>query len=174
MLGRRLFILTAAASATFPSRSWSQLAPFDLTIKRETNLATVTSVNDCVKGRLFIGQKFYNSPDTAIAGLEFCDTLELPWRNNLNEISCCKPGDYQGKIRTDGHLGWRIEVSGAIARDNIQIHIGNSPKDTVGCIMLGRWSNTQSCFVNGSGGSLAALRLTMQSEQRPIQIKVVA
>ncbi|MBB3311257.1 hypothetical protein FHT78_003001 [Rhizobium sp. BK196] len=174
MLSRRSFILASAASSTFASQAFSQLAPFYLTIKRETNFATVTSLNDCVKGRLFIGENYYSSPNVAVPGLELCNTLELPWRSNLNEISCCKPGAYDGRIRKDGHLRWRIELAGALARDNIQIHIGNSPRDTVGCIMLGRWSNTQSCFVTNSGSAIGSLRMMLQSEQRPIRIKIVS
>ncbi|WP_411035324.1 DUF5675 family protein [Shinella sp. BYT-45] len=170
---RRGFIGGCALLAT-PFLARAQFSDYFLTIKRETNLSTVLDLNDCVKGRLFVGPTYYHGPQNAIAGAEFCDTLELPWRNNLDEISCCPPGEHKAFIRTDGTLGWRVELADVVARDNIQIHIGNSPRDIAGCILPGRWSPSRACFVQASGASIAALKMMMGSAHRPVYVKIVA
>lgn len=171
---RRRALLLGAASLAAPAVARAQFSDFFLTIKRETNLATVLSINDCVKGRLFIGRDFYQNPLNAIAGAEFCDTLELPWRNNEDDISCCPPGDHKAFVRTAGPLGWRVELVDVFARDNIQIHIGNSPRDIAGCILTGRWSKTRACFVQGSGATISVLKSMMGADQRPVYVKIVA
>lgn len=51
-------------------------------------------------------------------------------------------GTYQAHTRTDGHLGWRIELEGVPGRTNIQIHRGNYPSDTTGCILVGTSRDT--------------------------------
>lgn len=51
-------------------------------------------------------------------------------------------GTYRAHTRTDGHLGWRIELEGVPGRTNIQIHRGNYPGDTTGCILVGTSQDT--------------------------------
>jgi len=70
------------------------------------------------------------------------DTLELPDRNNAatnNSATAGRinAGTYQAHVRTDGARGWRLELEGVEGRSNIQIHVGNYPADTTGCILPG-------------------------------------
>lgn len=73
-----------------------------------------------------------------------CDTLELPWKNNKNRISCIPEGQYKAVFRNFGNYANRSfhiqtregkEVEG---RTGILIHSGNFFTDTRGCILLGR------------------------------------
>ncbi|TXH58989.1 MAG: hypothetical protein E6Q97_00840 [Desulfurellales bacterium] len=70
-------------------------------------------------------------------------TLELPWRNNEIKKSCIPEGDYvceavSNRQTSGGLLMLRtFEVKNVKPRSGILFHIGNSVKDTEGCILLG-------------------------------------
>ena len=59
----------------------SNLASINLLIIRDT----FTDVST-------LGQLFLN-------GERFCDTLELPWKNNQRRISCIPEGEYKVRIK---------------------------------------------------------------------------
>lgn len=63
------------------------------------------------------------------------------------------PGTYAAKIRTDGPLGWRIELLRVPRHTHIEIHIGNYPDDSHGCFLPGETKTN-----NAVGHSAAALR----------------
>lgn len=82
----------------------------------------------------------------ATRGLLYVDdkvfhTLELPWRNNQNDISCIPPGTYTAKFlerSTSGryrNVYWLQNVPG---RGGVLIHSGNIPAHTKGCILIGK------------------------------------
>jgi len=80
-------------------------------------------------------------------------TLELPYTFNFQDISSIPPGTYNGDIRTDGARGWRIELKDVPDRTLIQIHVGNYPKNTTGCILLGtevKDNDAQKCTLLNS------------------------
>ena len=67
-------------------------------------------------------------------------TLEPPWKDNKQRESCIPAGEYDAFIRTDSNR-WDydvIQLRNVPNRTAIQIHIGNFPKDTVGCILPGK------------------------------------
>jgi len=75
-------------------------------------------------------------------GTQTLRALELPDRENASTNDSATAGripagTYQAHVRTDGPLGWRIELEGVPGRGNIQIHAGNTPEDTTGCILPG-------------------------------------
>jgi hypothetical protein len=67
-----------------------------------------------------------------------CETLELPWCDNQRGISCIPEGIYECKRALSPSRGypvyWLQDVPG---RQDVQIHIGNFPKDIRGCILVG-------------------------------------
>ena len=71
-----------------------------------------------------------------------CFTLENPYLDNKNNISCIPTGFYQWRLR-DGVLeGSKYEylhphIMDVPNRNWILIHKGNYPKDTLGCILVG-------------------------------------
>jgi hypothetical protein len=70
-----------------------------------------------------------------------CDTLELPYLNNQRSISCIPEGQYKVRLRTAEESSSRnylhLLVEGVKDRSYILVHIGNYPKDTRGCILVG-------------------------------------
>ncbi len=63
------------------------------------------------------------------------------------------PGTYTAKVRTDGPLGWRIELLHVPGHAHIEMHIGNYPDDSHGCFLPGETKTS-----NAVGHSAAALR----------------
>ena len=66
-----------------------------------------------------------------------CYTLELPWFWNTEYKSCVPNGTYGAFVRHDGHLGWRIQLTGTAPRTYVQIHVGKWPRNSVGCVLVG-------------------------------------
>ena len=70
-----------------------------------------------------------------------CDTLELPYLDNQRSISCIPAGEYKVRIRTAQESSSRnylhLLVEDVKDRSYILVHIGNFPKDTRGCVLVG-------------------------------------
>ena len=81
-----------------------------------------------------------------------CDTLELPYLDNQRSISCIPEGQYKVRLRTARESATRdylhLLVEDVPNRDYILFHIGNSAKDTRGCILVG--IGTEQNFVKNS------------------------
>ena len=92
-----------------------------------------------------IGELFLN-------GERICDTLENPWQDNQRNISCIPEGVYPVRLRLPRESATRdyihLLVKDVKDRDYILIHIGNTAKDTSGCILVGLGS--QQDFVSNS------------------------
>ncbi|HEX6553096.1 MAG TPA: DUF5675 family protein, partial [Ktedonobacteraceae bacterium] len=84
--------------------------------------------------------------------------IELPWNNNNTDTSRIPAGTYPAYIRTDGPKGWRIELENTDPRVHVQIHRGNTPDDSKGCILPGMTRDQDR--VNDSG---AAMQLIQQA-----------
>ena len=99
----------------------------------------------------------------SIAGAEVARTLELPWKNNEADISRVPAGKYAATVRDDGSKGWRIELKDVPDRKNVQLHIGNYPAQTEGCVLLGKSvsSSDGTCAVASSAEALASVRTAM-------------
>ncbi|PSR52643.1 hypothetical protein AHMF7605_03430 [Adhaeribacter arboris] len=87
-----------------------------------------------------------------------CYVLELPPRDNVPFVSSIPAGTYPVKVRTDGALGWRLELDNVPDRKNVQIHIGNFPKDTIGCLLPGKEAGASQCKVLRSNEAMAELK----------------
>lgn len=79
-------------------------------------------------------------------GMQYCYSLELPWRQNRNNISCIPAGEYKVEMKKSpkfGNVYWVKKVSG---REGILIHSGNWAGDVsegfkshvYGCILFGK------------------------------------
>ena len=81
-----------------------------------------------------IGELFLN-------GERLCDTLENPWKDNQRNVSCIPEGIYPVRLRLPRESATRdyihLLVKDVKDRDYILIHIGNTAKDTSGCILVG-------------------------------------
>lgn len=67
-----------------------------------------------------------------------CFTLELPWRNNQQNVSCIPPGIYTIQPRFTQKHGQHWLVKDVPGRDHILIHRGNFHSHTRGCILTGK------------------------------------
>ena len=73
-----------------------------------------------------------------IDGEQFCETLELPWRDNQRGISCIPEGSYECRLGLSPSRGYKVYwLQDVPGRKDVQIHIGNFPKDIRGCILVG-------------------------------------
>ena len=73
-----------------------------------------------------------------------CATLENPWKDNQQNISCIPEGTYDF-TRTDSiRFGETFEIGGVQGRTRILIHWGNTAADTEGCVLLGTEIGTLS------------------------------
>jgi len=76
--------------------------------------------------------------DNAIAA-----TLELPWKENKTKISCIPEGLYRcervrNRITTGGtQINSTYLISEVKGRSGILFHVGNSVKDSNGCVLIG-------------------------------------
>lgn len=85
-------------------------------------------------------------------------TLELPWRDNKNNISCIPKGTYSGTLRYDKNDKWRIELKDVPDRTNVQIHIGNYTSDIKGCVLVGTGAKIENCSVQNSAKAYTNLK----------------
>lgn len=64
-------------------------------------------------------------------------TLELPWKENQNNVSCIPKGTYKIELFNSIKFGKCFHVLNVPGRDAILIHKGNYNRDTHGCILPG-------------------------------------
>lgn len=83
---------------------------------------------ESIIGRLYLSNKL------------LCFTLELPWRDNKEDVSCVRAGLYSAYLRYDSPSSkreWCPELSQVPGRSHIQIHIANEPHEISGCTAVG-------------------------------------
>ena len=83
-----------------------------------------------ILGKLYLNGEFYGH------------TLELSWKDNKKSVSCIPKGVYEARKRGgDDSAKYKyqhIEILDVPDRSKILIHVGNYPKSTKGCVLLGR------------------------------------
>jgi hypothetical protein len=88
-----------------------------------------------------------------------CMTMELPWRENQQNISCIPAGEYKVITRISPRFGKTYWVTKVPNRGYILIHAGNYAGDVSkgyktsveGCILLGKkhgWLSRQRAVLN--------------------------
>ncbi|WP_447768519.1 DUF5675 family protein [Sphingobacterium faecium] len=66
---------------------------------------------------------------------KICHCIELPWRNNITQISCIPAGKYRLEKRKFKKHGEQIAIPAVIGREAILIHAANNAlKELQGCI----------------------------------------
>jgi len=143
VLGLATLLGAAAPSAQHPA----------LTLVIERNM---TCFDQSTMGRLLIDN------------VEVAKTLELPWRDNKNDVSRVLAGTYAAKMRIDGRRGWRVELLDVPGpRENIQLHVGNYASEIQGCILVGdsivRDSAKRACMVTNSGAVVDSIRARVEN-----------
>ena len=111
-------------------------------------------IRDTFTEKSTIGKLYVN-------GEMFCDTLELPYRDNQRSISCIPDGQYKVRLRLARESATRdylhLMVLDVPNRSYILFHRGNKPEHTRGCVLVGQ--SRQQDFV---GNSTLAMDLLMK------------
>lgn len=145
----RRSLVIATLVAPFANTASAQVSTFKLTIARKYK------GDKCTSGYL------------AVNGDVIAYALELPWKNNAPLISAIPDGTYPGTLRYDHADRWRIELSGVPGRTSVQIHTGNTPDDTEGCILVGLKLGADLCSVVDSKKAYDALRTAFYGSANP-------
>ena len=99
--------------------------------------------------------------ELSLNGERFCDTLELPWRDNYKSISCIPVGQYKVRMRYPRESATRdylhLLVKDVKDRSYVLFLRGNLARDTRGCILVGQ--TRKQDFV---GNSTLAMDLLMK------------
>jgi len=66
-----------------------------------------------------------------------CKTLELPWKNNTQQISCIPEGVYDVIRSFSPKFGKCFRFKDVPGRYNVLVHSGNYYTDILGCILVG-------------------------------------
>jgi hypothetical protein len=85
--------------------------------------------------------RFESSDKQTLGKLEIdnwsCCTLELPWRDNNQGISCIPAGTYRCVRRESQKYGQHWHLQAVPKRSFILIHAGNYFRQIQGCILVG-------------------------------------
>lgn len=66
---------------------------------------------------------------------QVCYSIELPWRNNQQQVSCIPEGSYPILKRYSKRFGWHLHLQNVPGRSMILIHPANNAiKELRGCI----------------------------------------
>jgi hypothetical protein len=109
-------------------------------------------LESCTRGVLLTQLDTEPQPKRACYVLE---PREVPGAPGLTTIPA---GTYAVTVRTDGPRGWRLELQNVPGWSNVQIHLGNYPKDTQGCLLPGLQAPAGQCAVENSAAAMAHLR----------------
>lgn len=66
-----------------------------------------------------------------------CFTLELPWLENAQNISCIPAGTYQCEKHQSPNHGYCVSIKNVVGRTQVLIHKGNFNRNTKGCVLVG-------------------------------------
>lgn len=84
----------------------------------------------------------------------FAISLEPPWRDNQEDISCIPQGEYKCVRVQSPKFGETFKVIGVDGRTDILFHWGNELEDTEGCILIGE----EFGKLNGFDAILSSMR----------------
>lgn len=154
-----LVSLTAGAQCPEgPDQVFAPLSPLRLLIIRESGGLQIGGVTDAAsRGQIHIVSQFSDADSVGLNRVTptyLADTLELPDRFNVQEISRIKAGTYKGWVRTDNNKK-RIQLMNVPGRTCVQLHVGNRTSEIAGCILLGDQGMTiagKDAVVKGNDG----------------------
>lgn len=97
-------------------------------------------------------------------------TLELPFKDNLPNISCIPQGLYNAvKYSSPAHPDvW--EILNVPDRSAILMHVGNYAKDSKGCILLGFGINESTPMITRSNKCIEFLRKYLDGNNFSLEI----
>ena len=109
-----------------------------------------------------------------------CKTLELPWRENQQQVSCIPPAIYDVDIRISNKYGRIYWVRKVPNRTYILIHSGNYAGDkskglkshVMGCILLGKKSGRLGGQIAVLNSRVAVRNFMEELEYEPFKLRI--
>ena len=102
-------------------------------------------------------------------------TIENPWKDNEENISCIPVGNYVCEVHESPKYGKVYHVLSVPGRTHILIHAGNYERNTLGCILLGksimRDDKDDKPAVGDSRDTIRRFRNTMNNEPFMLTIR---
>lgn len=92
-----------------------------------------------------------------------CDSLEPPWLDNKQNISCIPTGSYKLKKRYSKKYKHHLHVQDVENRTFILIHAGNYYTQTLGCILVGKLGYINNDDIIDVGSSKKTLKRLINS-----------
>jgi hypothetical protein len=116
-----------------------------------------------------------------VNGFFCCLSFERPWLDNAHNVSSIPVGEYKCKRVTNRvtHGGMAIPVTYEVqieTRSGILFHVGNSLRDTDGCILVGlgtEFTGAWPIITNSAQGFHRFLERTRDEDEIDLDIKVV-
>lgn len=116
--------------------------------------------DDCTLGQVFMN------------GVCLGYVLELPWQGNKPMISSIPAGTYALSMHLDTKKRMRLHVEGVPGRSGIQLHIGTTPDDTQGCILVGTGVSSVNCTLTSTREAASRLRKAYWGTDDPKENKL--
>jgi hypothetical protein len=105
--------------------------------------------------------------ELGVNGQTLCYTLEPAPGGGSEGKGAIPEGTYTAHLRYDKKDQWRIQLDDVPGFTGIQIHIGNYPKDTEGCILVGMDSDEDAGTLSRSSEAYAALKRAFYGSDDP-------
>lgn len=97
-------------------------------------------------------------------GTAVCQTLELPWEDNQPDVSCIPSGTYTCLLKYSPEHAMNLYwITGVMGRQDVEIHIGNYPSNTKGCVLLGDTRDGDA--LDNSGDAFRRFMVSMDGAQ---------
>jgi hypothetical protein len=91
-----------------------------------------------------------------------CFTIELPWKNNEDKVSCIPAGVYPLVWEFSQHFGRNLwEIKNVPQRDECKLHVANRVSELLGCAGLG-----DSIAMEAKGWYVTNSRATIENFHR--------
>ena len=113
-------------------------------------------------------------------GVHLCYSIELPWRNNISNMSCIPVGEYDCEIVQSPRFGRVYHVKDVSKRSHVLIHSGNYAGNSElgykthshGCILPGRHKGTLGKQIAVLSSRFALTGLMEALEYKPFKLIV--
>lgn len=93
-------------------------------------------------------------------GVQLCRSIELPWRDNMSNMSCIPTGEYVCSVVRSPRFGRVYHVQNVPNRSHVLIHSGNYAGNTE----LGYRTHSHGCILPGRhSGKLGSQRAVLSS-----------